>query len=230
MATLAIAVPCAPSRGVRRSTTPTRTAPPAANRSVREVARKTATDAPSPEGSPAVTRHSRPTPRVGMAEAGNSQCPGKGSRSLPCAEPRSAWGTIRRIEQRSRSVAFDVDRMGADDYGRRRSAPCQRGRACTAITEAADDRRRATRCSIRSPTTPPEGVVRSRSALGTPAHLLGCTAAEDRRGEVSSINRDGVNDQARRCQVSADPDSSRISRARTRKKWAPWGSNPQPAD
>ena len=42
-----------------------------------------------------------------------------------------------------------------------------------------------------------------------------------RRGEVVegtiiSINRDGVNDQPRRCQASTEPDSSRISRARTR--------------
>ena len=56
------------------------------------------------------------------------------------------------------------------------------------------------------------------------------TAAENRWGEVSSINRDGVNDQPRRCQASADPDPSRISRARTQHWWAPWGSNPQPAD
>jgi CarD family transcriptional regulator len=33
-----------------------------------------------------------------------------------------------------------------------------------------------------------------------------------------------------RCQASADPDLSRISRDRTPERWAPWGSNPQPAD
>jgi hypothetical protein len=42
-------------------------------------------------------------------------------------------------------------------------------------------------------------------------------------GEASRISRS-------RCQASAEPDPSRISRAHTPGMWAPWGSNPQPAD
>src|SRR5688500_12712373 len=34
----------------------------------------------------------------------------------------------------------------------------------------------------RSPTTPPDSAARSRSAPETPAHLLGCMAAENQAG------------------------------------------------
>ena len=51
-----------------------------------------------------------------------------------------------------------------------------------------------------------------------------------RRKEVSSINPDDVTDQPRRCQTSANPDPSRISRARTGLLWGGWGSNPRPRD